>query len=115
MVIHPLFISLKQKISRDFMCGIRDMLSYLYTQTISGHTAHYHRYLDTSKQIVASHTSVLNIVIKLLTLIFTVLTNVLMLHKRNLFLPNFCLAYELACRSNILHIFLTALYLIYEI
>jgi len=30
-----LFISLKQKISRDFICGLRDMRWYLYTQAVS--------------------------------------------------------------------------------
>ena len=40
MVIHPLFISLKQKISRDFICGIKDTRFYLFedTQAITRHT-----------------------------------------------------------------------------
>jgi hypothetical protein len=38
VAIHPLSRSLKQKISHDFICGIRDMSWYLYAQGISGHT-----------------------------------------------------------------------------
>jgi len=38
VVVHPLFISLKQKMYRDFICGIIDMRWYLYMQALSRHT-----------------------------------------------------------------------------